>query len=445
MVTLTGTPGNQVYYTLDGSDPRTENGAIAANAILYTGPIALSQSTQVTARVKGTPPASQPTSNSSYPGNESPNLALDGLAATKYLNFGKENSGLIIKPTSGASTLRSMIITTANDATERDPASYVLYGTNAAIVSADNSTGLGETWTEIASGTLSLTNTRLTDSSAIAIPNSTAYTAYKILFPTLKNAASAAGMQIANIKLFPTSNGTGAQIQSASDLVRAVHLGLPSTVGGSEWSERTEGLFSVESPANSTNLRVTELHYHPANPTAAELLVVPTATDSNFEFIELQNISSSAISLNNVSFTGITFNFNTSSFTSLQPGATVLLVSDPVAFQARYGTEHPVAGHYMGQLSNGGEQIVVLDAQGQPIQDFTFDDIAPWPLSPDGGGPSLEIVDTAGSYSSGTNWRASIAIGGSPVRNRNSPATTPATTSSTKRTTLCGSPILVRR
>ena len=86
---------------------------------------------------------------------------IDGSAATKYLNFGKLNTGLIITPAYGTSTVNGFRITTANDAESRDPTSWVLYGTNATIASRNNSTGDGEAWTQIDQGTVDLQQVRL--------------------------------------------------------------------------------------------------------------------------------------------------------------------------------------------------------------------------------------------------------------------------------------------
>ena len=87
---------------------------------------------------------------------------LDGDAGTKYLNFGKENSGFIVTPAFGAAAVKAFQITTANDATNRDPASWELYGTNDPILSFNNSTGGDESWTLVDSGTLDLPGERLT-------------------------------------------------------------------------------------------------------------------------------------------------------------------------------------------------------------------------------------------------------------------------------------------
>jgi hypothetical protein len=65
--------------------------------------------------------------NSSYPGGEFPAYAIDGTAGNKYLNFGGAGSGFIVTP-SAASIVQSFQITTANDASGRNPSSWALWG-----------------------------------------------------------------------------------------------------------------------------------------------------------------------------------------------------------------------------------------------------------------------------------------------------------------------------
>ena len=96
----------------------------------------------------------QPSASSS-PGNEQAFHGIDGNFSTKYLNFAKLNTGFIVTPSSGDSIVRSISLATANDASARDPASFILYGTNDAILSTSHSLGNSEDWTEIASGDLS--------------------------------------------------------------------------------------------------------------------------------------------------------------------------------------------------------------------------------------------------------------------------------------------------
>lgn len=160
-------------------------------------------------------------SQGGWPGGESPGNAIDGVisGSSKYLNFGKENSGLIVTPAFGSSTVQSLVFTTGGDAEPRDPASYELYGTNDAVVSQNDWTGLGESWTLISSGALSLPADRLATGAPVDFVNANAYTAYKLLFPTVKNAGGANSMQITEIQLYTGAGGTGSDVFAAGDPV----------------------------------------------------------------------------------------------------------------------------------------------------------------------------------------------------------------------------------
>jgi PEP-CTERM motif len=149
---------------------------------------------------------------SSSPGGEQPPLALDQVGTlgpppggtTKYLNFGELNSGIIITNSEGPVDVNFMRLRTANDATERDPASYLLYGTNDPITSAPNSNSNGtEVWTLISEGSLSLPEARHTwDDEFIAVNSPANYSSYRLIFPTVRNATAANSMQIADIQFY---------------------------------------------------------------------------------------------------------------------------------------------------------------------------------------------------------------------------------------------------
>lgn len=149
--------------------------------------------------------------DSASPPAESPRQAIDGVVGTKYLNFGREGSGLIITPAAGPTTVRALQLTTANDAPGRDPASYELYGTNSPIVSVENSDGNAEAiWTLISSGALNLpgdpainTDQRGVDGPIVGFANNTAYTSYKIIFPDNKaDTANADSIQFGELRFF---------------------------------------------------------------------------------------------------------------------------------------------------------------------------------------------------------------------------------------------------
>ena len=140
-------------------------------------------------------------SESPASGNENVNRLIDGASNTKYLNFGRRNAGFIVTPTLGPkSIVTSFVMTTANDAADRDPASYALYGTNAPITSANHSTGSAEAWTLISSGPLSLPTTRGTLASPVTFANATAYSSYRMVFPELRNAPVVDSFQLAEVQ-----------------------------------------------------------------------------------------------------------------------------------------------------------------------------------------------------------------------------------------------------
>jgi hypothetical protein len=155
-----------------------------------------------------------------WPGGEAPAKAIDGLGG-KYLNFGKENTGIVVTPGAGAAPT-SLTYWAANDAPERDPASFWLGGTN-----GDSVTG---SYTFIAGGLLSLPDTRnggggdelLESNSATAsFTNDASFTNYLVIFPTLKNGPGANSMQVADVQLF---DAAGAGIFAPGDTILGVQV-----------------------------------------------------------------------------------------------------------------------------------------------------------------------------------------------------------------------------
>jgi hypothetical protein len=144
-----------------------------------------------------------PTSNNS-PSNETAVNAFDNNPNTKYLNFDKQNAGVTVKLSQGR-VVKKFTITTANDAVERDPASYKLYGSND-----------GVNWVLLSEGPLNLSNNRFTVSDEIAVANTNAYVYYFIKFPSIKN-DSGNSVQIAEVTYYydlddgvtSTDTGTG--------------------------------------------------------------------------------------------------------------------------------------------------------------------------------------------------------------------------------------------
>ncbi|MFP6873920.1 MAG: lamin tail domain-containing protein [Verrucomicrobiales bacterium] len=189
----------------------------------------------------------------------------------------------------------------------------------------------------------------------------------------------------------------------------------------SHWSAAVE--FIASSPDISAYvdaLRISEIHYHPQASTSAEELQGWKASD--FEFIELHNISALEVDLTDVRFTkGIDFDFAPG--TVIAAGSYVLVVKNQDAFESRYGRGLPVAGEWAtdNKLDNSGENLRLSFGAGIPIIEFTYGDKLPWPEGTDGEGFSLTLNAPATlqtiDYADPSAWRASRLPGGSPGTN----------------------------
>ena len=167
------------------------------------------------------------------------------------------------------------------------------------------------------------------------------------------------------------------------------------------WSHWSAPLQFTATPAQSSPLvdalRISEIHYHPAEPSLAEIAAGFNDAD-DFEFIEVINAGTEPLDLTGAQFVrvdvngqsqGVDFSFAGSSIRQLLPGQHALVVEDLDAFQFRYGTGLPVAGQWEGGLDNNIEQIT-LRGDGFLIHQFAYDD--DWYPSTDGGGKSLELL-----------------------------------------------------
>jgi hypothetical protein len=183
---------------------------------------------------------------------------------------------------------------------------------------------------------------------------------------------------------------------------------------GGEWSAQEDVAFTTYPAASAGTLIVSKIHYHPPEPSSAEAAAGFTA-DNDFEYLELQNLGGETLDLRGVQISGgISFSFASAAIASLAPGARVVVVENSGAFAMRYGNGWPVAGTYSGNLSDGGEALRVSDASDADIAFFTYDDVAPWPTLPDGGGYALVLRSPSANPALGASWRASYAPGGKP-------------------------------
>ncbi|MBN1418166.1 MAG: lamin tail domain-containing protein [Planctomycetes bacterium] len=152
-----------------------------------------------------------------------------------------------------------------------------------------------------------------------------------------------------------------------------------------------------------------EIHYHPEE------------TD-DLEFIELRSLEDRTVDLSGWRIPAIDFEFPEGS--SIPAGGLLVVARDPNLLVAQKGIPPgvPIHGPYAGRLSDGGEELRLVDAgfydgknyYPETIDVVRYDDAAPWPTEADGEGKSLEFID--GDNDAPANWRASTATDGSPGR-----------------------------
>ncbi len=220
-----------------------------------------------------------------------------------------------------------------------------------------------------------------------------------------------------------------------------VSFGRFETSVGVDFPALSQRTFGMDNPATVAEFRtgtglsnaypkvgplvINEIMYHPAD--------VNGADNTRDEFIELQNITDTDLSLFDPAYPTNTWNlrdavdFTFPTNVTVPPGAYVLVVSfdptaDPAAldgFRSAYTLDGsvPVYGPYSGKLNNSSDSVE-LTKPGSPqgpgpdagfvpsilIDKVEYADHAPWPAEADGSGPSLQRISGAAYGNDPANW-----------------------------------------
>ncbi|MHA3772454.1 CotH kinase family protein [Verrucomicrobiota bacterium sgz303538] len=205
--------------------------------------------------------------------------------------------------------------------------------------------------------------------------------------------------------IYYTTDGTdprtiGGGIRAGANLYTgAVPITSTATIiarvkNGVAWSGMTAATFYP--PQDLGALRVTEIMYNPPG--------APGVDGDEFEFLELQNTGTVTLDLSGLSFSGITFTFNSGA--KLDPGAYCVLVRNPAQFTARYpGVAYH--GVYAGKLDNSGETLALLRG-AETVWSFEYGDSGEWPVEADGGGMSLQRVNLSTPGYDAAMWTAAV-------------------------------------
>lgn len=151
-----------------------------------------------------------------------------------------------------------------------------------------------------------------------------------------------------------------------------------------------------------SGLLITEIMYNP-----------PSDNSDELEFLEVYNNTANPIALGGIRVKDEgNFVFTFPEMT-LAANTTVLLANDKASADAFYGTQFlDMPQGAINALGNGGELLQILNAYGAVISQVNYDDVAPWPTSPDGSGPSLELLNPNGNLNDGNNWSAATNLVG---------------------------------
>ena len=230
-----------------------------------------------------------------------------------------------------------------------------------------------------------------------------------------------------------------------------VSFGRYQTSVGFDFTAMSQHTFGVDSPANVTQFRtgtgltnaypkvgpvvINEIMYHPVSRT-------PPTEEAEEEFLELKNITGSAVPLFDPSYPtnswklsgGVDFTFPGS--VSLPAGGFLLLVGfnpaiDTVAlasFRTKYAISGavPVYGPWSGRLDNSGESLALYkpDAVQLPphpdagfvpyilVDRVSYLPTAPWNTNANGTGQSLQRITSSNYGNDPVNWTAASPTAG---------------------------------
>lgn len=150
--------------------------------------------------------------------------------------------------------------------------------------------------------------------------------------------------------------------------------------------------------ATTFDLVINEIHYNPGGAFA----------DTDYEFIEIYNNDVVAVDLEGYTMGGVTITFPVGA--SIGVGEYIIVAVNP-AFYTGNGYQ---VFQFTGGAGNSGETISLFNADAVLVDEVAYDDVAPWPVSADGAGPSLELNAPSDDNNDAANWHASCGINGTP-------------------------------
>jgi len=95
----------------------------------------------------------------------------------------------------------------------------------------------------------------------------------------------------------------------------------------------------------------------------------------------------------------------------LTPGQYIVLCKDTTSFVTIFDDVENYIGNIDFGFSGNGELLRLFNSSGELVDFVEYDDSEPWPIEPDGNGPTLELINPFLDNSIANNWNASEDYG----------------------------------
>ncbi len=144
----------------------------------------------------------------------------------------------------------------------------------------------------------------------------------------------------------------------------------------------------------------------------SELMYHPLSNNDDLEWVELQNQNWVDMDLSGWRLSGgIDYEFPAG--TKINGRDYLVVAANPTALQNQtgYSQSH---GPFTGRLSNGGEQLLLLDNNDRVMNVIDYRDGGRWPVEPDGSGFSLAKIHPDTTSEVVESWSHSLQRNGTP-------------------------------
>lgn len=154
---------------------------------------------------------------------------------------------------------------------------------------------------------------------------------------------------------------------------------------------------------------INEIHYDPCQ---------AQGPDNEWEFVELYNADDATIDLEGFVISG-SINFVFPAGANIAEGEYIVLAVNSANYT---GAGYQVFQWTTGALGNNSGTVTLSTDLSAVVNSVMYSSSDPWPTAPNGGCPSLELIDPMLDNSLASSWQASYVANGTPGAQNSSPA-----------------------